>query len=1357
MTSDKIIIQEIAKELECKIENIFDEVNDQYRCYSEWAEDFIVDSLLKNKKIRKICVEWEKSCVKKLRIICTDYPYILYSMKNKNTFNELTFRCQIPDSIGKLKELCRLDICAIGVGFSEKIWNLKSLISLNIYCPNWKGICGWKDDLINLKRLSLVKISKQFNISKLKQLEILDISESSQLSLPTTYFQENIQLIELNITCSPLQILPLSLYKLMNLKILNLESTDIKILLPEIGKMENLCKLYLSGTRISLLPDEVTDCTNLDEITFPSCLTKLPIGIGKLNKLKELDLDSTKITSLPESITELKELQRLTLPKTLTYLPEDIGLLEKLQILDLQYTSIEYLPDSIGKLNSLRRVCFPKDLKFLPNTIGGIDRLNVLNLKRTKITNLPNSVGRMEKLTEVIVPSSLSELPESIKSWKNVKELDLQETKIEKLPEGIGGMKSLEYLKLPNCLKELPRNIGGLQNLKELDLKDTKLIKLPEEISDLRNLTLILFPRALKKLPKMIGRLSKIKCLDLRNTKIIEIPDSIVELSNLEELYAPNLLKNIPLNIGKLKKLKILNLEHSEFKYLPDDIVNLKNLKYLKLSHSSIRELPSNIGRMQNLEELYLDNTGIRQLPNEICILQHLKKLHLEKSKLSILPENIGYLHSLIVLNLDNTPISKIPDSVEAFISTSLTCLSMKGVKLDYVSKGLAKLVLNTSKSGFFNSSVVFLQNIKILNQDIALFECSRKMIESFYSDPLVRLNECKVIFLGDGNVGKSSLIDRIIENQFQLNRQITNGISIRKWWTHIKDELVKIRFWDFGGQEIIHTMHLCFLTQRSIYVIVLDSRQDQYLEKIAIDWLQTVKTFAPQAPVILVLNKCDINQRAMLNLASLKESYPQLVDCIRTSALSGENINTLKSLIIYSIRKYSSYSVVFNQRWVEIKEVLENMITPYISNNEYVDLCMKYGIESEMLQINLLDLFSDLGVLYHYSDYDFRRNPEAINVLNPEWVTNGISRLIIRSDAKNGLISHKEIYDVLSKSYKDDVNPSIIYDRNEVKFILDVMRQKGMSLRLDKKELIPMKLDYFSPRINDILREKEEKNLHFAIKGDYLPNSIIHRLIIERIHEVKFEKMWRNGVVLYNKELSTKAVIILRYDSRYRLDIYIQSQSNTVEKEVLSIIRDNILKILRDFHLENYEEVICYNLPGGKQGEEPYMRVWKPFLQGIETIYLPSSDCFASPATLLNSIYTQKKLEEIKEEKIMMNNSFYNYGNIEGSNILLGKSNEVNLKDPLKDSRKIQRICKIDDISKEQYEELIILFEQLIEKDELSEEQRVELMSILDSKNEKKNCWKRIKEFMSNTANFITIFGIFPDIANKICELLLD
>lgn len=144
MSSDKIIIQEIAEKLECKIENIFDEVNDQYRCYSEWAKEFIVDNLLKNKKVRKICVEWEKSYAKRVRIICTDYPYILYSMKNKNTFNELSFRCQIPDIIGDLKELCQLDICVIGVGFSEKIWNLKRLISLNIYCPNWKGIFDGK-------------------------------------------------------------------------------------------------------------------------------------------------------------------------------------------------------------------------------------------------------------------------------------------------------------------------------------------------------------------------------------------------------------------------------------------------------------------------------------------------------------------------------------------------------------------------------------------------------------------------------------------------------------------------------------------------------------------------------------------------------------------------------------------------------------------------------------------------------------------------------------------------------------------------------------------------------------------------------------------------------------------------------------------------------------------------------------------------------------------------------------------------------------------------------------------------------------------------------------------------------------
>lgn len=550
-----------------------------------------------------------------------------------------------------------------------------------------------------------------------------------------------------------------------------------------------------------------------------------------------------------------------------------------------------------------------------------------------------------------------------------------------------------------------------------------------------------------------------------------------------------------------------------------------------------------------------------------------------------------------------------------------------------------------------------------------------------------------------------------------------------------------------------MHTMHLCFLTERTAYVIVLDSRQDHYLEKTAIDWLQTLKAFAPNSPVILVLNKCDLNRSAMLNLASLKESFPQLVDCIRVSAKLGINISALKNLISYVIRNHTSYSVIFNKKWFGLKERLEEMTIPYISNKEYVDACIVYGIKDASLQSSLLRWFSDLGVTYHYSDFDTHSDMDEINVLNPEWVTNGIYRMILRTTAIDGFIPHEEIYRVMKVSYEDDVHPSIIYSKREVDFILNIMRQKGLSLALNKKELIPLKLDYTMSDVSKKINKKSKRTLHFAIKGDYLPASIIHSLIIQRINEVDFKHMWQRGVLLWNTHMQAEALIELRYESHYRLDIYIQSKDLAVEKEYLSILRTSILAIIERLNIKRYEELICYHLEDGGSGEEPYARVWRPYVLGIKQIYLPSVDRNVSPLTLLNVIYTDEQLKKAGKEVFYVKNIVNNYGSINDSNISFGNQNKQNIEKNL--ISKLKDIGSENSISEENFSSLLKLLEDMIESKELPAKKHIELVEILHAKEPSKT-WFFIKEFLSDTANAMTIASTFPAIAKAICNLFV-
>lgn len=75
-------------------------------------------------------------------------------------------------------------------------------------------------------------------------------------------------------------------------------------------------------------------------------------------------------------------------------------------------------------------------------------------------------------------------------------------------------------------------------------------------------------------------------------------------------------------------------------------------------------------------------------------------------------------------------------------------------------------------------------------------------------------LNEAKLILLGRGGVGKTSLVNRLVHQRFDSGEERTEGIEVTSWPITLPgDEQVRLNVWDFGGQEIMHATHQFFLT----------------------------------------------------------------------------------------------------------------------------------------------------------------------------------------------------------------------------------------------------------------------------------------------------------------------------------------------------------------------------------------------------------------------------------------------------------------------------------------------------------------------------------------------------------------
>ena len=284
------------------------------------------------------------------------------------------------------------------------------------------------------------------------------------------------------------------------------------------------------------------------------------------------------------------------------------------------------------------------------------------------------------------------------------------------------------------------------------------------------------------------------------------------------------------------------------------------------------------IANLANLTRLYLGGNQITAIPDEITNLANLTRLDLSRNQITAIPDAIANLAKLTTLDLRNNPLPVPPE------------------------------ILNDCQHPA--AIIGYWQKLK---------QGERKP-----------LNEAKVILIGHGAVGKTSLVRQLIERNFKPDETKTEGIDIRHWQITAREETVKLRVWDFGGQEIMHATHQFFLTERSLYLLVLNARKDEGNNDVEY-WLKIIESFGKDAPVLIIANKSD-EHPLKLNRRHLQEKYPNIQGFFETSCKTGLGIDDLREAIAQQI---AAMDHVFNdlpQQWFRLKEQIEQDNRDHIS-----------------------------------------------------------------------------------------------------------------------------------------------------------------------------------------------------------------------------------------------------------------------------------------------------------------------------------------------------------------------------------------------------------------------------------------
>jgi len=152
-----------------------------------------------------------------------------------------------------------------------------------------------------------------------------------------------------------------------------------------------------------------------------------------------------------------------------------------------------------------------------------------------------------------------------------------------------------------------------------------------------------------------------------------------------------------------------------------------------------------------------------------------------------------------------------------------------------------------------------------------------------------------KIVFLGDGAVGKTSLVYRYLEGIFRESYKMTIGVNFFTKLLEFGKETVKLQVWDFGGQERYEGLHAKYITGALGVMLPFDLTRRITFENLP-GWIALVKeNLDDKVPILLMGNKKDLVELREIDeeeaIKFAEDSH--IISYIETSAKSGESVET--------------------------------------------------------------------------------------------------------------------------------------------------------------------------------------------------------------------------------------------------------------------------------------------------------------------------------------------------------------------------------------------------------------------------------------------------------------------------------
>lgn len=162
-----------------------------------------------------------------------------------------------------------------------------------------------------------------------------------------------------------------------------------------------------------------------------------------------------------------------------------------------------------------------------------------------------------------------------------------------------------------------------------------------------------------------------------------------------------------------------------------------------------------------------------------------------------------------------------------------------------------------------------------------------------------------KVLFIGEGGVGKTSLLKRYTWNTFDESMKLTVGVDFAAKNVEYEDWKATLQIWDLGGQIRFRDLAISYFRGARLAIAVFDITSRYTMERLD-DWITHLHESERNCPIVIVGNKSDLRKvfKGIRPLVTLQEGIEYAArynaPFVEASAKDGHGVQEMFDIVTH-------------------------------------------------------------------------------------------------------------------------------------------------------------------------------------------------------------------------------------------------------------------------------------------------------------------------------------------------------------------------------------------------------------------------------------------------------------------------